>query len=253
MYYSVWDGLYFYIELMVWQCYFYIHTGVCLSQSTVLRGARICSHAWVQSSIVGWQSTVGKWVRAGLAQGIWTVQVTCVCIRTHGVVSVCWVRWCRGKSILQELYTWCVVKEHDCTTVVSLSKKHSCMYMYISTCRTPWLKGWEPQWSNTQTIDLHVHPPLDWNVCVSGQGENSENPCFSPGQDIPSSLSLSHTLLWVSPLGFSALQLCCNCMVVYTTAGEDGECVCAGWGCAHSRWTVREWCTYSASQEHWGV
>ncbi|CAI7997443.1 Mannose-1-phosphate guanyltransferase beta [Geodia barretti] len=38
-------------------------TGVCLSSSTVLRGAHICSHAWVQSSIIGWQSIVGKWVR----------------------------------------------------------------------------------------------------------------------------------------------------------------------------------------------
>jgi mannose-1-phosphate guanylyltransferase len=40
-----------------------IEDGVCLSSSTVLRGAQICSHAWVQSSIIGWQSTVGKWVR----------------------------------------------------------------------------------------------------------------------------------------------------------------------------------------------
>jgi mannose-1-phosphate guanylyltransferase len=39
-----------------------IEDGVCLSSSTVLRGARIRSHAWVQSSIVGWEScqTVGQ-------------------------------------------------------------------------------------------------------------------------------------------------------------------------------------------------
>ena len=40
----------------------YVYSGVCLSMSTVLRGAKIRSHAWVQSSVVGWRSTVGQWV-----------------------------------------------------------------------------------------------------------------------------------------------------------------------------------------------
>lgn len=39
-----------------------IEDGVCLSKSTVLRGSKIRSHAWVQSTIVGWDSTVGQWV-----------------------------------------------------------------------------------------------------------------------------------------------------------------------------------------------
>lgn len=40
-----------------------IEDGVCISRCTVLRGSRIKSHAWLNSSIIGWQSTVGQWVR----------------------------------------------------------------------------------------------------------------------------------------------------------------------------------------------
>lgn len=40
-----------------------IEDGVCLSKSTILGGAKVRSHAWVQSSIVGWKSSVGQWVR----------------------------------------------------------------------------------------------------------------------------------------------------------------------------------------------
>ncbi|XP_062522908.1 mannose-1-phosphate guanyltransferase beta-A-like [Corticium candelabrum] len=40
-----------------------IEDGVCISKCTVLRGARIKSHAWLNSSIIGWRSTVGQWVR----------------------------------------------------------------------------------------------------------------------------------------------------------------------------------------------
>ena len=43
-----------------------LFVGVCLSRTTVQRGAKIKSHAWVQSSIVGWKSTVGKWVSVSL-------------------------------------------------------------------------------------------------------------------------------------------------------------------------------------------
>ncbi len=51
------------------------YTGVCLSKSTVQRGSRIKSHAWVQSSIVGWMSTVGKWVRIlGECMIVWRSQ-----------------------------------------------------------------------------------------------------------------------------------------------------------------------------------
>ena len=40
-----------------------VHTlGVCMSMTTVLRGSKVKSHAWVQKSIIGWDSTVGKWV-----------------------------------------------------------------------------------------------------------------------------------------------------------------------------------------------
>ena len=58
---------------------------MCLSKSTVLRGARVCSHAWVQSSIVGWQSTVGKWVRAGPGRGLIIVQVVICSVHMHAL------------------------------------------------------------------------------------------------------------------------------------------------------------------------
>lgn len=42
--------------------FFFNFPGVCLSKSTVLRNSKIRSHAWIQSSIIGWSSTVGQWV-----------------------------------------------------------------------------------------------------------------------------------------------------------------------------------------------
>ena len=40
-----------------------VEDGACISRSTVLEGACIKSHAWIQSSIIGWKSSVGRWVR----------------------------------------------------------------------------------------------------------------------------------------------------------------------------------------------
>jgi len=40
-----------------------IHEGVRLSNTTVLEGVTIGANSWVKSSIIGWQSSVGKWVR----------------------------------------------------------------------------------------------------------------------------------------------------------------------------------------------
>lgn len=40
-----------------------IEDGVRISRSTIMGGARIKAHAWVDSTIVGWQSTVGRWAR----------------------------------------------------------------------------------------------------------------------------------------------------------------------------------------------
>lgn len=40
-----------------------IGDGVRLQRSVVLQGSRIKDHAWVKSTIVGWNSTVGKWAR----------------------------------------------------------------------------------------------------------------------------------------------------------------------------------------------
>jgi len=40
-----------------------IEDGVCIKRSTLLEGSIIKSHAWLDSCIVGWRSTVGQWVR----------------------------------------------------------------------------------------------------------------------------------------------------------------------------------------------
>ena len=40
-----------------------IEDGVCIKRSTVLKGARIKQHSWLESCIVGWRCTVGNWVR----------------------------------------------------------------------------------------------------------------------------------------------------------------------------------------------
>lgn len=40
-----------------------IEDGVCIKRCTVLKGARICSHSWLESCIVGWRCRVGRWVR----------------------------------------------------------------------------------------------------------------------------------------------------------------------------------------------
>jgi mannose-1-phosphate guanylyltransferase len=39
-----------------------IEDGVRLKNTVVLKGCLIKSHAWVDNSIIGWKSTVGKWV-----------------------------------------------------------------------------------------------------------------------------------------------------------------------------------------------
>jgi len=40
-----------------------IHEGVRLANTTILEGVTIGANSWVKSSIIGWQSSVGKWVR----------------------------------------------------------------------------------------------------------------------------------------------------------------------------------------------
>ncbi|XP_055906776.1 mannose-1-phosphate guanyltransferase beta [Eupeodes corollae] len=40
-----------------------IEDGVCIKRSTILKGAIVKSHSWLDSCIVGWRSIVGKWVR----------------------------------------------------------------------------------------------------------------------------------------------------------------------------------------------
>ena len=36
--------------------------GARVKRSTILEGSRLGAHSWLNSSIIGWQSTVGKWV-----------------------------------------------------------------------------------------------------------------------------------------------------------------------------------------------
>eukprot|EP00026_Physarum_polycephalum_P009876 Phypoly_transcript_10013.p1 GENE.Phypoly_transcript_10013~~Phypoly_transcript_10013.p1 ORF type:complete len:359 (+),score=53.96 Phypoly_transcript_10013:102-1178(+) len=40
-----------------------VHDGARLATTTLLEGSTVGAHSWVKSSIVGWQSSVGKWVR----------------------------------------------------------------------------------------------------------------------------------------------------------------------------------------------
>lgn len=39
-----------------------LEDGVRVKRCTVLKGAHIRSHSWLESSIVGWSSSVGQWV-----------------------------------------------------------------------------------------------------------------------------------------------------------------------------------------------
>lgn len=40
-----------------------LEKGCSLSRCIVMKGSRVQSHSWVHNSIIGWNSTVGKWVR----------------------------------------------------------------------------------------------------------------------------------------------------------------------------------------------
>ena len=69
-----------------------IEDGACLSKTTILRGSTIRSHAWVQSSIIGWDSTVGKWVSA-CTWGWWWwgghvlwIYIHCICVASYAIV-----------------------------------------------------------------------------------------------------------------------------------------------------------------------
>lgn len=39
-----------------------IEEGVCIRNCTLLKGCRIKSHSWMDSCIIGWRCTVGRWV-----------------------------------------------------------------------------------------------------------------------------------------------------------------------------------------------
>ncbi|KAK3101170.1 hypothetical protein FSP39_001487 [Pinctada imbricata] len=40
-----------------------IEDGACIKRCTILKGARIRSHSWLESCIIGWKCHVGRWVR----------------------------------------------------------------------------------------------------------------------------------------------------------------------------------------------
>lgn len=40
-----------------------IEDGVCIKKCTLLNGAHIKSHSWLDSCIIGWKCVVGQWVR----------------------------------------------------------------------------------------------------------------------------------------------------------------------------------------------
>lgn len=41
-----------------------IEDGVCIKRCTILNGAHIKSHSWLDSCIIGWKCVVGRWVRS---------------------------------------------------------------------------------------------------------------------------------------------------------------------------------------------
>lgn len=46
-----------------------VEDGVRIKRCTVLQGARIRSHSWLESCIVGWSCSVGQWVRRRMLRG----------------------------------------------------------------------------------------------------------------------------------------------------------------------------------------
>ena len=40
-----------------------IEDGVRIKRSTVMEGATVKQNSWIDSSIIGWQCSIGKWVR----------------------------------------------------------------------------------------------------------------------------------------------------------------------------------------------
>ena len=39
-----------------------VEDGACIKRCTILRGAVVKSHSWLESCIIGWNCTVGQWV-----------------------------------------------------------------------------------------------------------------------------------------------------------------------------------------------
>lgn len=43
-----------------------IEDGACIKRCTLLNGATVRSHSWLDSCIIGWRCTVGQWVSRGV-------------------------------------------------------------------------------------------------------------------------------------------------------------------------------------------
>lgn len=54
-----------------------VEDGVRIKRCTVLKGARVRSHSWLESCIVGWSSSVGQWVRKQGSDVVSSVDRTC--------------------------------------------------------------------------------------------------------------------------------------------------------------------------------
>jgi NDP-sugar pyrophosphorylase family protein len=46
-----------------------IEDGVCIKRCTILKGARVKSHTWLESCIIGWRCHIGRWVSISLLAG----------------------------------------------------------------------------------------------------------------------------------------------------------------------------------------
>lgn len=66
---SLWREVSYGLSMRLWRISFNISLfsiGTCLSKCIVMKGATIRSHSWIQNSIIGWKSTVGRWVRCNV-------------------------------------------------------------------------------------------------------------------------------------------------------------------------------------------
>lgn len=75
--------------------------GVRLSRTTLLRGVTVRANSWIQSSIIGWGSTIGRWVRRWTGSGVLEVEMKLTSDWRDSVALKAprlWARTCRSRT-----------------------------------------------------------------------------------------------------------------------------------------------------------